>query len=165
MLCLVLVLPGFVLFLASIATDRLPSDSNMIRHFYEHEEEFKAIFEKVDEWPDNTLNLDWEQRHSSYVPALDETQIEEMRERFKRLGINRVSVDQKRINDALTVYINSYDSSYNFGEQKGYAYLANPPRQMIYDENLNKMNVDHGKLVFRHVEGNWFLYLQGPESD
>lgn len=117
--------------------------------------------EQVDEWPDNTLNLDWEQRHSSYVPPLDDAQIREMREQFKRLGINRVSVDQRRMNDALTVYMNSYDSD----KQKGYAYLADPIWRYVHNKNLNRMDTDHGRLVFRHIEGNWFLYLRGPESD
>ena len=137
-----------------------PTDDYMIRHFHEHEEEFEALLEQVDEWPDNTLNLDWEQRHSSYVPPLDDSRIEEMRNQFGRLGIIRISVEQRWINDALTVYINSYDS----GEQKGYAYLADPNWQEVYDENLNRMDV-YDKLVFRHIKDNWFLYLMGKQSE
>ena len=141
-------------------TDRPPSDSSMIRHFYEHEEEFEMLLEQVDEWPGNWLTVEYAQHPDSYIPRLDEAREVALQEQLERLGLESIGASQEDMNDSFTAHMQVY----GFGKQKGYAYLSNPNWQKVHDENLNKMDV-YDRVVFRRIKGNWFLYLRGKERE
>ncbi len=124
---------GFVLLLSSCA----PSDDRMIQHFYEHEAEFEALLAQVDEWSDNWLDVDLSQHSDSYTPRLNDTQIEALQEQLKRLDLIGIGVDQEDVNNAFSAYMVVFSD----GTTKGYAYLDDPLDRLIFDENLNSVDV------------------------
>ena len=153
--------------------NRPPKDSDMVRHFHEHEKEFEALLEQVDDWPSGSWITPTNQRRFStsvLLPSekkelnaqapLSEEQEAEIQVSLERLNLKYVSVGKSWMDEITEIRMNAYSEV----EQKGYVYLYDPDWQKVYDKNLNKIDV-YGRVVFRQIEGNWFLYLRGKEQE
>ena len=132
----------------------------MIHHFHEYEEGFEALLEQVDEWPGNWLTVEYGQHPDSYIFRLSEAREVALQKQLEHLGLESIGASQEYVNNSFTAHMRVYDAV----KQKGYVYFSHPSWQEVYDENLNKMDV-YDRLVFRHIKGNWFLYLRGKEQE
>ncbi len=180
--CCNLLLFLFFTFLLSSCSP-YPSDGRMIAEFYENEAEFKALFEQVKVWetrswitPTNAPRL------SAFIPPLSKAQAEEIQTQMADLGVYVISVDPELVHesDAFKVHMKTADEYDRNGELrqidpsirgKGYAYIEKPipSASCVFDENLNRIGsavsrVPCSGLIYRPIEGDWYLFLKGSES-
>ena len=157
-----------------------PSDRRMIAEFHKNEAEFTALFEQVKVWetrswitPTNAPRL------SAFVPPLSEAQAEDIQTQMADLGVYAINVEPELgyERNAFGLYMKTEDQYDRNGELrqidpsirgKGYAYLEKPlpSASCVFDKNLNRIDLAAtcSGLIYRHVEGNWYLFLKGSES-
>ena len=98
------------------------------------------------------------------------------------LGVQRIFVNPELAHegDAFKVYMKTDEASDYEGEfwrrgltiaNKGYAYLEEPlpSTRCVFDRALSRINLEElsgecRATAYRLIEGNWYLYLMGPES-
>ena len=138
-----------------------PSDAAMIRHFERNEATFDELLERMRLRPDIThlrrgVVFSRTDGHVTELGAEGE-----LKALMRRLNLNAVS------NGERSVYMEFVENSLAFDfadEYKGYAYLITPPNPNRLVEDLDALgHIGTASYVyfFRHLKGNWYLYLRG----
>jgi hypothetical protein len=159
-LILVLLFGGLV-YLLSGGKMTMPNDQKMISSFYEHQTDFETLVKMSDEdskvtriakdftWLDNTVA--W--------PRSDIGFTEERWDEYRRL-FNNVGSDTgiNRSKDG-SVYITTYAFGLvTGGNEKGYVYLPNPPKNTVVSIDDSKSSAQSNIPIYRHISGNWYLF-------
>lgn len=153
-----LYLLGLVL-LANACSSKHPSDQSLLGNFQEHKAEFNQLLQMF--LADKGLGR---VAYSFTRPADPQTigisaeRLQQYRTMFSRLGLSEgiEGYDEK---EAVWFRASAMGLSVS-GSSKGYAYLKDPPPIIV--GNLDSYRSPDGKSVgaFRHIEGNWYLYLE-----
>ena len=148
-----------------------------MRDFYANEEDFESLIEKVDDWSESSrITLTNTQKLSSYTPPLGEAQASEIQAQLQGLGIKELYVSHNEKDGMFSVKMLAAETtdstlgrwlSTEGSAAKGYMYIVTPPKifqERAVDRNLR--NVDFSKRSFysRPIKGNWYLYVEVPES-
>jgi hypothetical protein len=150
---------AYGLFVSSVFTSGdLPhkSDEELIANFQARHTEFNRLLEMV--MSDRGLHRvddNWTDPKDPQTIGISRERIEEYRDLFARLEIPRGFSANQEV--GVVEFISSSQGLSVSGSSKSYAYLKNPPANVV--DNIDRYRVE-GKgsyPIYRHIEGNWYL--------
>ena len=133
------------------------SDKKMINHYSRNKTIFEALSDEVKS--SNTLSrvkLNYVSYRDSRGIVFSTSVLPKVQITMKRLGIE--DIDIYRNGDIF--FEDRYNSSLN--ASKGFAVLTEPPRSLV--NNLSKVPEGGDYTYYRHIEGDWYLYLEYDQS-
>jgi hypothetical protein len=154
-----------LLFAFMITSGDIPhkSDEELIANFESHKAEFNRMLQMINE--DTGLDRvddNWTSPKNPQTVGISQRRIDEYRSLFYRAGVPRgFSAFQSR--DYIE-FIASAQGLAVGGSMKGYIYAKEAPPRVV--ENLDSYRAAEGSKfspafpVYRHIEGNWYLYFQ-----
>jgi hypothetical protein len=136
-----------------------PSDQSLLTNFQNHRTEFDQLLQTF--LADKGLGrvaYDFTRPENPQTIGISPDRLQQYRKLFGRLGLSEgiEGYDEK---DLVWFHASAQGLSVT-GSGKGYAYLTKPP-PLVVDSLDNYWSKD-GKsfTAFRHIEGNWYLYLE-----
>ncbi len=139
-------------------------DQAMIDHFYQHQADFDTLVtmsnqdEKVTRIAKSFTRLEnsaaWPRPESEL--GFPKERWDEYRRLFKEIdsdtGINR----QKDGSVYITTYAFGLVTG---GDQKGYAYLPNTPKNLVSSIDDSESSAESNIPIYRHITDNWYLFF------
>ncbi len=165
MLFICLVTIAVVIAISSNNPDSLfhvhPSDEKLISNFYEHKEEFEQLAKMLISeneieviYPDTS---ECQISNREIINSADSLSCANYIRIFQTLGLNWAYTNLWAGNENLWLTVSASGLSVS-GSSKGYYYSSvDIPPSTALSENTDKTK---GQEVFRHIEGNWYIFIE-----
>ena len=143
-----------------------PSDRTMARRFERNEATFSELRRQLLANPDVRYLSRNAGFYSSDSLSLDELGVESSLPTLMR-RLNLVTVAER--DGGANIYMELARVNHLLASSdgyKGYAYLSTPPHPNFMAENLDTLNYTSSGLWlnYKHLKGNWYLYLEYRDS-
>ncbi len=149
----------FIAWLSLLFSSNYPSDEAMMRQFRWQEATFDELAELMQDRPDiRTLRRDRVFYEASPHPVEPGNE-PELRRLMKRLRIESV----RRTSASVRMELIGNDTALFHSNPKGFVYLLEPPHPNSLVEDLDEVE-NHGRTYYRHIKGNWYLYVEADRS-
>lgn len=147
-----------------------PRDTELIERLNAHRVEFDELIQMFKE--DSSLGRVGEnfERTASFFEKcegegawngkaieVDKARLDDYRERFAKLKL-RAGIEGYCEKDYISLYASTRGLSVT-GSTKGYAYLVKPPKLLVVDLDSYWSTDGRSFTAFRHIDGNWYLFL------
>jgi hypothetical protein len=147
-----------IIVLATGCSSKHPSDQSLLDNFHSHKDEFNQLLKMF--LADKGLGrvaYDFTRPERPETIGVSQDRLQQYRKLFSRLDLSEgiEGYDEK---DLVWFHASAIGLSVT-GSGKGYAYLTKPPPLLV--DNLDNYWSKDGNsfTAFRHIEGNWYLYL------
>jgi hypothetical protein len=136
-----------------------PTDDTLLANFQSHKTEFNQLLQMF--FADKGLGRVAKEFTRPANPAdvkVTAERLSEYRQLFNKLDL-RAGIEGYGQKDVITFYASTQGLAVS-GSSKGFAYLKDPPKLLV--EKLDGYRSPDGKsfTAFRHIEGNWYLFLE-----
>jgi hypothetical protein len=140
-----------------------PSDGALIEAFRVHRQEFERLREMFSFDPQLGRVAPTFTRSASFYsgaptpagPPVSADRLREYRSLFKALGLD---AGIEGYDDKQTIFFHASSLGLAVsGSGKGYVYTTRPPQPLV--PTLEKSFFPGEHIMYRHLEGNWYLYL------
>jgi hypothetical protein len=156
----VLLLP-FVLFASCVwqvfAPDLHPPDQLLLEQFQRHKAEFQQLLHMfIADRALERVATDFTRPENPSAVGIPPERIAHYRSLFQSLQLE-AGIEGYGAKDTIWFLASTRGLAVS-GSAKGYVYTRVPPATLTND--LDKTSVKDGVPIYRHIEGNWYLYYE-----
>jgi hypothetical protein len=136
------------------------SDDELIANFESHKADFNRMLQMINEDKGlDRVDYNWTAPENPQSVGISQNRIDEYRSLFRRAGVPR-GFSAFKTKDYVEFIASSQGLAVG-GSSKGYLYAKDPPPRLT--ENIEKYRAQENKYspafpVYRHIEGNWYLF-------
>ena len=164
---LVVLVAAIAVFAGACSPGSLPSDATLEREFAAHRSTFERLATMAEEdrrvvriAPDFTWledNLAWPRPDSKLGFSVERWN--QYRQIFRELSLD-VGTNRRMDKPGVLFLIASAKGLVTGGSDKGYAFSQKPPGPLHESLDSFPQGSTSGAPSFKHLDGNWYLYLQ-----
>ena len=146
-----------LLALCGCGSSKHPSDERLIENFRAHKAEFDQLLRTF--LADRGLTRvaeDFTRPDNAGVVGVSAESLKAYRRLFDRLGL-KGGVEGPEPKEIVLFYASTQGLGVS-GSSKGYAYCKERPPRLADDLDAYRPTDKESFTVFRHLEGNWYLY-------
>jgi hypothetical protein len=135
-----------------------PSDQVLLSDFQNHKTEFNHLLEMfLADKQMSRVSYRFTRPENPSEVGVSEQRLQEYRDLFSKLDLSD-GMEGNKNKDMVWFYASMFGVSVA-SSSKGFAYVSKPPESVV--DSLDGYRSPNGQActVFRHIEGNWYLYL------
>ncbi|MFZ2955684.1 MAG: hypothetical protein WA705_02155 [Candidatus Ozemobacteraceae bacterium] len=137
------------------------NDTKLIENFEMYKSEFEQLRRMISEDKDlERVDDTWVSPKNLEAIRISEERVAKYRNIFRKIGIPR-GIAAYDLSRRSILFISSTQGLSVSGSAKGYAWLAEKPSNLHedLDSQFSRMG-RHEDAAYRHIEGNWYLYVE-----
>lgn len=137
-----------------------PSDEKLIANFQEHKAALDSLLKmSMEDSELKRVDDNWTRPEDPRTIGVNAERISEYRKLFRKAGVPRGFYAFHE--DGIFEFIASSRGLAIGGSSKGYAFYKSRPALVVnnLDEYLKNLDKSRTFPAFRHIEGNWYLFL------